>query len=61
VICETKEEWEYLVEKRAKRSSDWRKKIIEYYWQSAYRNIPGGNRNTYRIAAGYLAKGTPSK
>ena len=29
---------------------------LNHYWQSAYRNIPGGNRKTYRIAAGYLAK-----
>ena len=27
-ICETKEEWEYLVAKLAKRPSDWRKKLI---------------------------------
>ena len=27
-MCETKEEWEYLVEKLAKRPSDWRKKLI---------------------------------
>jgi len=27
-ICETREEWEYLVEKLAKRPSDWRKKLI---------------------------------
>ncbi|MCK4475101.1 MAG: hypothetical protein KAU16_00045 [Methanophagales archaeon] len=40
----------------AKLEEDFPEKIIEYYWQSAYRNIPGGNRNTYRIAAGYLAK-----
>ena len=40
----------------AKLEEDFPEKIIEYYWQSAYRNIPGGNRNTYRIAAGYLTK-----
>ncbi|MEA2052243.1 MAG: hypothetical protein U9O90_05415 [Euryarchaeota archaeon] len=40
----------------AKLEEDFPEKIIAYYWQSAYRNIPGGNRNTYRIAAGYLAK-----
>ena len=40
----------------AKLEEDFPEKIIEYYWQNAYRNIPGGNRNTYRIAAGYLAK-----
>ena len=40
----------------AKLEEDFPEKIIEYYWQSAYRNIPGGNRGTYRIAAGYLAK-----
>ena len=40
----------------AKLEEDFPEKIIEYYWQSAYRNIPGGNRKTYRIAAGYLAK-----
>jgi len=27
-MCETKEEWEYLVAKLAKRPSDWRKKLI---------------------------------
>ena len=40
----------------AKLEEDFPEKIIEYYWQSAYRNIPGGNRGTYHIAAGYLAK-----
>lgn len=40
----------------AKLEEDFPERIIEYYWQSAYRNIPGGNRNTYRIATGYLAK-----
>jgi hypothetical protein len=40
----------------AKLEEDFPERIIEYYWQSAYRNIPGGNRKTYRIAAGYLAK-----
>jgi uncharacterized Zn finger protein len=39
-----------------KLEEDFPEKIIEYYWQSAYRNIPRGNRNTYRIASGYLAK-----
>ena len=27
-MCETKEEWDCLVEKLAKRPSDWRKKLI---------------------------------
>ncbi len=27
-MCKTEEEWEYLVEKLAKRPSDWRKKLI---------------------------------
>jgi hypothetical protein len=40
----------------AKLEEDFPEEIIEYYWQSAYMNIPGGNRNTYRIATGYLAK-----
>jgi uncharacterized Zn finger protein len=40
----------------AKLEEDFPEKITEYYWQSAYRNIPRGNRNTYRIAAAYLAK-----
>ena len=40
----------------AKLEEDFPEKITGYYWQSAYRNIPGGNRKTYRIAAGYLAK-----
>ncbi|HJH26142.1 MAG TPA: hypothetical protein C5S37_05045 [Methanophagales archaeon] len=40
----------------AKLEEDFPEGIIEYYWQNAYRNIPGGNRGTYRIAAGYLAK-----
>ena len=39
-----------------KLEEEFPEKIIEYYWQSAYRHIPGGNRNTYRIVAGYLAK-----
>ena len=40
----------------AKLEEDFPEEIIAYYWQSAYRNILGGNRNTYRIATGYLAK-----
>ncbi|RCV64592.1 hypothetical protein C5S53_08035 [Methanophagales archaeon] len=40
----------------AKLEEDFPEKIIEYYWQNAYMNIPRGNRKTYRIAAGYLAK-----
>ena len=40
----------------AKLEEDFPEKITGYYWQNAYRNIPGGNRGTYRIAAGYLAK-----
>ncbi len=39
-----------------KLEEEFPERIIEYYWQRAYRNIPGGNRNTYRVAAGYLAK-----
>lgn len=30
--------------------------IIKYYWQKAYSNIQNGNRGTYRMAAGYLAR-----
>ncbi|MBL7117988.1 MAG: DUF86 domain-containing protein [Candidatus Syntrophoarchaeum sp.] len=33
----------------AKLEEDFPERIIEYYWQSAYRNIPGGNRNTEGI------------
>jgi len=40
----------------AKLEEDFPERVIEYYWQSAYRNIPSGDRKTYRIAAGYLAK-----
>lgn len=36
--------------------NDFPKEILEYYWQKAYRNIPGGNRKTYWIAAKYLKK-----
>lgn len=36
--------------------SDFPKEIIEFYWQKAYRNIPNGDRKTYRIAAKYLEK-----
>ncbi len=35
---------------------DFPEKIIEYYWEKAYINIPGGTRGTYRIAAHYLTK-----
>lgn len=35
---------------------DFPKKVIEYYWQKAYRNIPGGNRRTYQDAAKNLRK-----
>ncbi len=30
--------------------------VIEYYWQKAYGDISGGNRNTYHTAAHYLTK-----
>lgn len=39
-----------------KLANDFPDKIIEYYWQKAYRNIPDGNRKTYSIAAKYLGK-----
>ncbi|RNI11892.1 hypothetical protein EFE42_09685 [Methanohalophilus sp. RSK] len=35
---------------------DFPKRAIEYYWQKAYCNIPGGNRKTYRVANTYLDK-----
>lgn len=35
---------------------DFPEDIIKYYWQKAYSNISGGNRDTYHIAANYLAK-----
>ncbi len=35
---------------------DFPEEIIKYYWQKAYRNISGGNRNTYHTAANYLTK-----
>lgn len=35
---------------------DFPEKVIEYYWQKAYRNIPGGNRKTYQDAAKNLTK-----
>jgi len=31
-------------------------KVIEYYWEKAYKNIPNGNRKTYRFAAKNLGK-----
>jgi uncharacterized Zn finger protein len=40
----------------AKLEEDFPERIMEYYWQNAYRNIPSGDRKTYRIAAGYLTK-----
>lgn len=39
-----------------KLEEDFPERIIEYNWQRAYSNIPGGNRNTYWAAATYLAK-----
>jgi len=39
-----------------KLKEDFPERIIEYYWQKAYGNIPRGNRKTYRKAARYLAK-----
>jgi len=39
-----------------KLANDFPEKIIEYYWQKAYRNIPNGNRKTYSTAAKYLGK-----
>lgn len=35
---------------------DFPKEIIEYYWQKAYRKIPGGNRKTYSSAVKDLGK-----
>jgi uncharacterized Zn finger protein len=35
---------------------DFPEKVIEYYWQKAYRKIPGGNRKTYQAAAKNLTK-----
>ncbi|MCQ1535583.1 hypothetical protein FTO70_07805 [Methanosarcina sp. KYL-1] len=37
-------------------NKDFPEKILEYYWQKAYRNIPNGTRKTYGIAARYLGK-----
>ncbi|MDO9535248.1 MAG: hypothetical protein Q7J85_07950 [Bacillota bacterium] len=34
---------------------DYPQEIIDYYLEKARRQIPGGNRKTYREAAGYLA------
>ncbi len=31
-------------------------KVIEYYWQKAYHNIPGGKRSTYQVANSYLER-----
>lgn len=39
-----------------KLTNDFPEKIIEFYWQKAYRNIPGGNRNTYSSAVRDLNK-----
>lgn len=39
-----------------KLTNDFPEKIIEYYWQKAYRNIPGGNRKTYSSAVRDLEK-----
>lgn len=39
-----------------KLTNDFPEKIIEYYWQKAYRNIPGGNRKTYHSAVKDLEK-----
>jgi len=39
-----------------KLEDDFPEKVIEYYWQKAYRNIPGGNRKTYQDAAKNLKK-----
>ncbi len=36
--------------------TDFPEKVIEYYWRKAYRNIPKGDRKTYRTAAVYLGK-----
>lgn len=39
-----------------KLTNEFPEKIIEYYWQKAYRNIPGGNRKTYHSAVRDLEK-----
>lgn len=50
-------ETEYNFDEFANRlEEDFPERIIDYYWQKAYRNIPGGTRKTYYIAARYLAK-----
>ena len=36
--------------------SDFPEKVIEYYWKKGYRNIPGGDRKTYKVAAKNLGK-----
>ncbi|MGZ3905128.1 MAG: hypothetical protein ACXVC6_15605, partial [Bacteroidia bacterium] len=48
-------EKEYDFDEFAKRLKEkFPEDIIKYYWQKAYNNIQGGNRDTYRIAARYL-------
>lgn len=49
---------EYNFDEFANRlKEEFPEEVIKYYWQKAYRNISGGNRNAYYTAANYLAKG----
>ncbi len=48
---------EYNFDEFANRlKEEFPEEVIKYYWQKAYSNISGGNRNTYHTAANYLAK-----
>ena len=37
-------------------ANDFPENVIEYYWKKACKNIPNGNRKTYKFAAKYLGK-----
>jgi len=61
ILNPPKNQWGFVMENNFdefadKLKEDFPEKIIEYYWQKAYGNIPRGNRKTYRKAARYLAK-----
>lgn len=61
ILDPPKNKWGFVLENdfdefADKIKEEYPDKIIEYYWQKAYRNTKGGNRKTYNNAAVYLAK-----
>ena len=61
ILNPPKNQWGFKITKdfdefADKLKEDFPEKIIEYYWQKAYGNIPRGDRKTYYAAARYPSK-----